>query len=57
VTVAELLRDTVAVGVLHLSPAIQERLTTAPTGDRSTWHLRTCILQQLFDHLAGWAQE
>ena len=44
VTVSELLRDTVAIGVSHLSPAIHERLTTAATWAQGVEYYRLALL-------------
>jgi hypothetical protein len=49
-TVSELLRDTVAIGVSHLSPAIHERLTTAATGAQGVeYHRLALLLRRLAD--------
>jgi hypothetical protein len=50
--VAELLRDTVAVGVSHLSPAIHERLTTAATWAQGVeYHRLALLLRRLSDQV------
>jgi hypothetical protein len=52
VTVSELLRDTVAIGVSHLSPAIQERLTTAATWAQGVeYHRLALLLRRLADQV------
>src|SRR5205823_6385335 len=49
-TVSELLRDTVAIGVSHLSPAIHERLTTAATWAQGVeYHRLALLLRRLAD--------
>jgi hypothetical protein len=49
-TVAALLRDTVAIGVSHLSPAIHERLTTAATWAQGVeYHRLALLLRRLAD--------
>jgi hypothetical protein len=51
-TVSELLRDTVAIGVSHLSPAIHERLTTAATWAQGVeYHRLALLLRRLADHV------
>jgi hypothetical protein len=51
-TVSELLRDTVAIGVSHLSPAIHERLTTAATWAQGVeYHRLALMLRRLADHV------
>jgi hypothetical protein len=50
--VAELLRDTVAIGVSHLSPAIRERLTTAATwAQGAEYHRLGLLLRRLADQV------
>lgn len=50
VTVSDLLRDMVSVGVSHLSPAIQERLTTAATwAQGAEYHRLALLLRRLAD--------
>jgi len=52
VTVSELLRDTVAIGVSHLSPAIQERLATAATWAQGVeYHRLALLLRRLADQV------
>jgi len=52
VTVSELLRDTVAIGVSHLSPAIHERLTTAATWAQGVeYHRLALLLRRLADQV------
>lgn len=51
-TVSELLRDTVAIGVSHLSPAIHERLTTAATwAQGAEYHRLALLLRRLADQV------
>jgi hypothetical protein len=51
-TVSELLRDTVAIGVSHLSPAIHERLATAATWAQGVeYHRLALALRRLADHV------
>jgi hypothetical protein len=51
-TVSELLRDTVAIGVSHLSPAIHERLTTAATWAQGVeYHRLALLLRRLADQV------
>jgi hypothetical protein len=51
-TVSELLRDTVAIGVSHLSPAIHERLTTAATWTQGVeYHRLALLLRRLADQV------
>jgi hypothetical protein len=50
--VAGLLRDLVAIGVSHLSPAIHERLTTAATGAQGVeYHRLALLLRRLADQV------
>jgi hypothetical protein len=50
--VADLLRDTVAVGVSHLSPSIHERLTTAATWAAGVeYHRLALLLRRLADQV------
>jgi hypothetical protein len=52
VTVSELLRDTVAIGVSHLSPAIHERLTAAATWAQGVeYHRLALLLRRLADQV------
>lgn len=49
---SELLRDTVAIGVSHLSPAIHERLTTAATWAQGVeYHRLALLLRRLADQV------
>jgi hypothetical protein len=51
-TVSELLRDAVAIGVSHLSPAIHERLTTAATWAQGVeYHRVALLLRRLADQV------
>jgi hypothetical protein len=51
-TVSELLRDTVAVGVSHLSPAIHERIITAATWAQGVeYHRLALLLRRLADQV------
>jgi hypothetical protein len=51
-SVSELLRDTVAIGVSHLSPAIHERLTTAGTWAQGVeYHRLALLLRRLADQV------
>jgi hypothetical protein len=51
-TASELLRDTVAIGVSHLSPAIHERLTTAATWAQGVeYHRLALLLRRLGDQV------
>jgi hypothetical protein len=51
-SVAELLRDTVGIGVSHLSPAIHERLTTAATWAQGVeYHRLALLLRRLADQV------
>ncbi|HEY3529334.1 MAG TPA: hypothetical protein VGK78_09295 [Nocardioides sp.] len=51
-TVAALLRDTVAVGVSHLSPAIHDRLVTAATWAQGVeYHRLALLLRRLADQV------
>jgi hypothetical protein len=51
-TVSELLRDTVAIGVSHLSPAIHDRLTTAATWAQGVeYHRLALLLRRLADQV------
>lgn len=51
-TVSGLLRDTVAIGVSHLSPAIHERLTTAATWAQGVeYHRLALLLRRLADQV------
>jgi hypothetical protein len=51
-TVSELLRDSVAVGVSHLSPAIHERLMTAATWAQGVeYHRLALLLRRLADQV------
>jgi hypothetical protein len=51
-TVAELLRDTVAVGVSHLSPSIHDRLTTSATWAQGVeYHRLALLLRRLADQV------
>jgi hypothetical protein len=51
-TVSELLRDTVAIGVSHLSPAVHERLTTAATWAQGVeYHRLALLLRRLADQV------
>jgi hypothetical protein len=51
-TVSELLRDTVAIGVSHLSPAIYERLTTTATWAQGVeYHRLALLLRRLADQV------
>jgi hypothetical protein len=50
--VSGLLRDTVAIGVSHLSPAIHERLTTAATwAQGAEYHRLALLLRRLADQV------
>jgi hypothetical protein len=52
-TVSELLRDMVAIGISHLSPAIHDRLTTAATwAQGAEYHRLALLLRRLADHLS-----
>lgn len=51
-TVAELLRETVAIGVSHLSPAVHERLTTAATWAQGVeYHRLALLIRRLADQV------
>lgn len=51
-TVAALLRDTVAVGVSHLSPALHDRMTTAATWAQGVeYHRLALLLRRLADQI------
>jgi hypothetical protein len=51
-TVSDLLRDTTAVGISHLSPAIHDRLTTAATwAQGAEYHRLALLLRRLADQL------
>ena len=51
-TVTELLRDAVAIGVSHLSPALHERLTSAATWAQGVeYHRLGLLLRRLADHV------
>jgi hypothetical protein len=52
-TVSELLRDMVAIGISHLSPAIHDRLTTAATWAQGVeYHRLALLLRRLADQLS-----
>jgi hypothetical protein len=52
-TVSDLLRDMVAIGISHLSPAIQDRLTTAATwAQGAEYHRLALLLRRLADQLS-----
>jgi hypothetical protein len=51
-TVSELLRDTVAIGISHLSPAVHDRLTTAATWAQGVeYHRLALALRRLADQV------
>jgi hypothetical protein len=52
-TVSELLRDMVAIGIPHLSPAIHDRLTTTATwAQGAEYHRLALLLRRLADQLS-----